>query len=272
MTACVQDIIDVLNTIAPFELAEKWDNSGLQAGNRTWPVKRILLALDVTMAAMAAAQKSKSDMLITHHPLVITPEKSIDFGKMPGAAVELAAMEKIAILSAHTNLDKARDGLNDYFAEQVGIQCVRPFYTDTSGEGSGESETGIGRVGRLPRPMSVAQLAKMIKQQLNIPALRVAGSLDLKVESVALCTGSGGSLTGHFLNSAAQVYISGDLKYHEARDIEAKGKAVIDVGHFASEHIVIALLKNHLDRALSTLGYEIEIYEFKEEKDPFKII
>jgi dinuclear metal center YbgI/SA1388 family protein len=269
MTACVQDIIDILNTIAPFELAEKWDNSGLQAGDRTWPVKRILLALDVTMEAMTAAQHSKSDMLITHHPLVITPEKTIDFGTMPGAAVELAARGKIAILSAHTNLDKANDGLNDYFAEQVGIKCERPFYLDV---GSGDPLTGIGRFGRLIPSMTVDQLARMIKQQLNIPALRVAGSLDLEVDTVALCTGSGGSLTGHFLNSSAQVYITGDLKYHEARDIEAKGKAAIDVGHFASEHIVIGLLKQRLSKALSSLGCEVEIIEFKEEKDPFIII
>ncbi|MCG8633177.1 MAG: Nif3-like dinuclear metal center hexameric protein [Desulfobacterales bacterium] len=270
MTACVQDIIEVLNTIAPFELAEKWDNSGLQAGDRTWPVKRILLALDVTMAAMATAQKSKCDMLITHHPLVISPEKSIDFGTMPGAAIEVAAREKIAVLSAHTNLDKARDGLNDYFAEQLGIQCESPFYSDDSG--LGDSRTGIGRLGRLSQPMSIEQLVRMIKQKLNIPALRVAGRLDLEVDAVALCTGSGGSLTGHFLNSSAQVFITGDLKYHEARDIEAKGKTVIDVGHFASEHIVIGLLRNRLTPSLKSLGCEIEIQDFKEEKDPFKII
>ncbi len=273
MTACVQDIIDILNTIAPFELAEKWDNSGLQAGDRTWPVKRILLALDVTMEAMTAAHLSQSDMLITHHPLLITPEKSIDFGTMPGAAIELAAREKIAILSAHTNLDKASDGLNDYFAEQLGIQCerpLRPFYLD--GDSFGDSQVGIGRFGRLNSPMTVDQLARMIKQQLNIPALRVAGCLDLEVDTVALCTGSGGSLAGHFLSSLAQVYITGDLKYHEARDIEAKGKAVIDVGHFASEHIVIGLLKSRLAKALLSLGSEIEIIEFKDEKDPFIII
>lgn len=271
MNACVQDIIDIVNTIAPFELAEKWDNSGLQAGYRDWPVKRILVALDVTMAAMEAAKKSKSNLLLTHHPLVISPEKCLDFGTMPGSAVALAARNNIAILSAHTNLDKTRDGLNDYFAQVLGIRCERPFLFDTPGADA-DAATGIGRLGTLDKSVSVGELAALIKERLDIPALRVAGDLGLKVDTVALCTGSGGSLTSHFLNSSAQVYITGDLKYHDARDIETSGRAAIDVGHFASEHIVIDLLAGRLGRKLSSLGHDIEIQGFNKEKDPFNII
>ena len=267
MGACVSDIIEVVNTIAPFSLSEKWDNSGLQVGDYQWPVTRILVALDVTMAAMDEARKWNADLVLTHHPLMIKPEKSIDFGKMPGAAIEQAAKEKIAILSAHTNLDKARDGLNDYFAQVIGIQCDLPFSPDTD-----DKAVGIGRMGKLDRVMSLESLADQIKNRLKISSLRVAGDLELLVENIALCTGSGGSLTDHFLNSSAQAYITGDLKYHEARDIEAHGKAVIDVGHFASEHIVVDLLQNRLELELPKAGFEIEIQGFKKEKDPFKTI
>lgn len=267
MGACVTDIIEVVNSIAPFSLSEKWDNSGLQAGDYSWPVTRILVALDVTMAVMAEAKKCNVDLVLTHHPLMITPEKSIDFGKMPGAAIELAAKEKIAILSAHTNLDKAQDGLNDYFAQVIGIQCDRPFYPDSENQ-----SVGIGLMGKLDRVMSLKSLADQIKKRLKISSLRVAGDLDLLVEDIALCTGSGGSLTNHFLNSSAQAYITGDIKYHEARDIEAHGKTVIDVGHFASEHIVVDLLKKRLELELPKAGFDIEIQGFKKEKDPFKTI
>lgn len=266
MGACVTDIIEVVNTIAPFELAEDWDNSGLQAGDYQWPVKRILVALDVTMDALIEAKEWGADLLLTHHPLVITPEKSIDFGKMPGSAIELAARGKIAILSAHTNLDKANNGLNDYFAQVLGIECDLPFYPDN------QSDTGLGRMGKLESFMALKDLADQIKTRLNIPSLRVAGDLDLPVKNIALCTGSGGSLTNHFLNSSAQVYITGDLKYHEARDIEAHGKAVIDVGHFASEHIVVDLLQNRLEQELPAAGFNVKIQGFKKEKDPFKTI
>ncbi len=267
---CVKDLIELVDTIAPFDLAESWDNSGLQAGDLSWPVQRILVSLDVTPAVMAAAMEKQCNMVISHHPLVMTPEKSIDFGRLPGAVIYTAARENIAVVSAHTNLDKARDGLNDYFALVAGIRCDRPFYLDS--DSSEDPSVGIGRLGKTERRISLKQLADDLKKRFNIQNLRVAGNLDLEVRSVALCTGSGGSLTGHFLKSGADVYITGDLKYHEAREIEAAGKAVVDMGHFASEHIVVKLLKKQLDRKLKSLGFEIEIYEYDREKDPFKIV
>ncbi len=266
----VKDIIEAVDTIAPFDLAESWDNSGLQVGDLSWPVSRILVALDITPAAMAAARENQCDMVISHHPLMISPEKSIDFSRLPGSVIYTAAKDKIAVISAHTNLDKARDGLNDYFALMIGIRCHSPLYLD--GNTGEDIHSGIGRMGKTEGPVTVGELAQDIKHRLKIPNVRVAGNLDLKVETVALCTGSGGSLTGPFLKSGANVYITGDLKYHEARDIEAGGKAAVDVGHFASEHIVVGLLKNRLDRELKSLGFEIEIREYNREEDPFKIV
>jgi len=266
----VKDVIKIIDCIAPFELAESWDNSGLQAGNPSWPIYKILVALDVTMEAMEAAREQACNMVVSHHPLVMAAEKSVDFSRMPGAVISMAAREKIAVVSAHTNLDKARDGLNDYFAFKVGIQSLHPFYLDKNR--TEDDPVGIGRIGKLDRCLSVRQLAEDLKQRLNIPNLRVAGNMDLKINSVALCTGSGGSLTDHFLKSEADVYITGDLKYHEARDIETRGKAAVDVGHFASEHIVVDLLKSRLDRELTSLGLEVEVHGYNREKDPFKIV
>ncbi|MCG8616751.1 MAG: Nif3-like dinuclear metal center hexameric protein [Desulfobacterales bacterium] len=273
MTPLVSDIVKLLDGIAPFSLAEKWDNSGLQAGHPDWPVHRILVALDVTMDAMTAAEGMGADVLITHHPLTIVPEKSLDFSRMPGAAIAKAASRNIAIISAHTNLDKAREGLNDYFAEAVGLTCDRAFLpegiTETDDDGM---LPGIGRFGRPDQPLTVGELSEQVKSRLGVPALRVAGQLNLTVDEVAICTGSGGSLVDTFLNSSAQVYITGDLKYHEARDIEASGRAAIDVGHFASEHIAIDLLIQRLGQAASSSEYEINIQGYTEEKDPFIII
>lgn len=269
MTACVNDILDLVNGFAPFDLAEKWDNSGLQAGDPSWPVKKIMVCLDVTMAVMAAAKADGCDLVLSHHPLVMSPEKTMDFSRMPGSAIALSARENMAIVSAHTNLDKAQNGLNDYFADMLGIDCTGPFYTENSGD---DPAIGIGRLGTVATPLTVAELTGQVKQALGIEAVRVAGQLDLKIREVALCTGSGGSLTSHFLKSQAQVYITGDLKYHEARDIEAAGRAALDVGHFASEHIVIGLLKKCLAPGLADLGGDVTIIEYKNEEDPFKII
>lgn len=209
------------------------------------------------MAALDHAAAHQCDLIISHHPLVMTPEKSIDFSRMPGSAIFSCAQNQMSILSAHTNLDKADQGLNDYFAQKIGIQALEAFCPEVT---DGPSQVGIGRTGRLAAPVSVKDLADRIKHRLGLPNLRVAGDMDRQVQDVALCTGSGGSLTPQFLQSSAQVYITGDLKYHEARDIESQGRAAIDVGHFASEHIVVELLKTRLENNFLAPGFRLKCW------------
>jgi len=275
MRLTVQKTIDIINGFAPFDLAESWDNSGLQAGSLDGTVQKIMVSLDVTMAVMEAAREWGADLVLSHHPLQMNPASSIDFGKMPGSAIGLAARERISILSAHTNLDKAADGLNDYFAKIMGVECDQSLYFDEKRGNSGESAgklQGIGRIGRLQSVLSLQDLARQVKERLKIAHLRVIGDLDLQVNRVAVCTGSGGSLMDCFLSSCAEVYITGDVKYHEARQVEMHHKGLIDVGHFASEVIVVDLLESSLARAVASAGYDIRIKGFKKEKDPFKTV
>lgn len=124
----LKDILSILNAIAPFEIAEDWDNCGLQVGNVNWGVKKIMIGLDVSMPLMTAAKDWNADLVITHHPLMIMPEKKIDFAQLPGQIIEMAAKHQINIVSVHTNLDKAHDGLNDYFASKIGMVDAQPFF------------------------------------------------------------------------------------------------------------------------------------------------
>lgn len=266
----VRDVIDIINRIAPFEMAEKWDNSGLQTGHPDWPVKGIMVALDVTPEVVEAAWAAGCTLVVTHHPLTMAPKKSMDFSTMPGKVVYMSAIREIAVVSAHTNLDKAHDGLNDCFAQKIGIDCRAPLLIDNTT--AQETPVGIGRIGTIAAPMALGDYAREIKRRLDIPYVRVIGDPSIQVSSAALCTGSGGSLTPQFLSSDADVYITGDLKYHEARDIEAAGRACIDVGHFASEHIVVGMLTHRLEKELKLQAVEVEILGYKSEKDPFRMI
>jgi len=268
----VKQVIDIIDQIAPFSLAESWDNSGLQAGDPGWPVTKILIALDVTDKALAEAAKLGCDMLVTHHPLIMSPEKQIDFSRMPGSAILASARSRIAVVSAHTNLDKARDGLNDLLAQKLGIQCTHVFLADAKEGVSAGQIQGLGRTGQLGRAMTLEQLAYQVKDQLGISRVRIIGHPGNMISTAALCSGSGGSLTAHFLSSGMDVYITGDLKYHEARDIECHGKSAVDVGHFSSESIAVELLKNRLGRQFDALGYEIVINTYDQEQDPFLTI
>ncbi len=277
MPLTVKKIIDIINGFAPFDLAENWDNSGLQAGDPDGEIQKIMVSLDVSKEVMEAARDWGADLVLSHHPLQMTPVKSIDFSKMPGSAIGLAAREHISIISAHTNLDKAVDGLNDYFAQIMGVNCDESLCPDSNKAASHLDESkgqlqGLGRIGHLKSVLSLRDLALNVKERLGLEHLRVIGDLDLQVDRVALCTGSGGSLMDCFLGSSADVYITGDVKYHEARQVEINHKGLIDVGHFASEIIVVDLLESSLSQALASVGYDIKIQGFKKEKDPFKTV
>jgi dinuclear metal center YbgI/SA1388 family protein len=287
MPLTVKKIINIINGFAPFDLAENWDNSGLQAGDPDGKIQKIMVSLDVSKEVMEAACDWGADLVLSHHPLQMTPVKSIDFSKMPGSVIGLAAREHISIISAHTNLDKAVGGLNDYFAQIMGVNCDEtlcpdPILSDSIISDSNKADSpldkskgqlqGLGRIGALKSVLSLRDLALNVKERLGLEHLRVIGDLDLQVDRVALCTGSGGSLVDCFLGSSADVYITGDVKYHEARQVEMNHKGLIDVGHFASEVIVVDLLESILAQALASVGYDIKIQGFKKEKDPFKTV
>lgn len=274
----VQNLIELIDEIMPFSLAESWDNSGLQAGDLNWGVKKILIALDVSMGAMEDAVKWGADLLLTHHPLMIQPCTSIDFATMPGNIIKLAAEHKISIVSAHTNLDKAEGGLNDYFASVLKLRQIDslfPYAAELTNKLLSKKEQtvqGLGRTGLLDTPLSLNMFAKQVKTRLGLSSIRVVGDDDLQINKVAICTGSGGSLLEYFYRTDAEVYVTGDVKYHEARDVEAAGLGLIDVGHFASEHIVIELLKKVLGMNVKKYAFDVEIRGYEKESDPFKTI
>jgi GTP cyclohydrolase I len=273
MIPTVNQILEIIDAdIAPKNLTEPWDNSGLCIGNPDWPVKKILVALDPCLSVMAAAKDRQADMVLTHHPLFITPEKTIDFRWIPGSIIAMAARENIAVACAHTNLDKARDGLNDLFADHMEISATRPLVPDPPDGEPPVAMTGIGRIGTLPCAVPLARLVPRIKARLGISQVRMVGHPDLMICQVAVCTGSGGSLIPAFLTSGADLYITGDIKYHEARTIESHDRALIDVGHFASEIMAVDLLLSRLNQAVSRAGYDLEINAYTQETDPFTFV
>jgi len=270
MRPTIKEILELINAFAPFSLAEDWDNSGLQVGKTDWPGARVLVALDATVQVMAEAKAWGADLVLTHHPLIFRPQRSIDFGSMPGSLIAIAAAQQISIVSIHTNLDKAQGGLNDYFAQKIGLVSVSGFQPLVLEKGI--NLPGIGRIGKLQHPLSLVALAQKIKSGLGISGLRFAGDSNLMVENAAVCTGSGASLVEEFILSGADVFITGDMKYHEARQIEQAGLGVIDVGHFASEHMVVELLVQRLVASAKIAGFEVEVRGFDGERDPFIMV
>lgn len=270
MRPTVGDVAQIVAAIAPPRLAEEWDNVGLQAGRMDWPVQTIWVALDPAPDVMHAACQAGADLLITHHPLIFKPLSCVDTSTPEGQVIAQAVLHQTAVFSAHTNLDSARAGLNDLLARKIGltglsvlVPCANP--SDTSATPT----DGLGRIGTLDEETTLAGLAGRIKNDLALPSVKIAGRTNQPVRTVAVCTGSGGSLLADFLSSAADVYVTGDLGYHHGRAIEAMDRGAIDIGHFASEHLIVAELARRLRQHLARSDADATVTSCTFEKDPF---
>jgi putative NIF3 family GTP cyclohydrolase 1 type 2 len=131
---------------------------------------------------------------------------------------------------------------------------------------------GLGRVGRLTESLTLVEYAARLKNVLSTPALRYVGDPNAMISKVALCSGSGASLLRDAVRAGADVLVTGDVKYHEARDAEGCGLALIDAGHYPTEIIMVHEMAERLGRAFASAGYtECIVVECRAEADPFRI-
>ncbi len=288
----VSDIIKIIEQLYPLSLAEKWDNSGLQAGNKENVVYNILIALDPLISVVKSCKDMHIDLLITHHPLLMESIKKIDYNTPCGFVLKEAASTDLSIYAVHTNIDKGAGGLNDIFAQKIGLKDIVPLipletkideikkvhpcetidYDIDPLLSSVSFPIGIGRIGTLEKKTDLKTFAQVIKEKFGLDHIKISGNLDMPVSSVAVCTGSGSSLTKDFIKSKADVYISGDIKYHDAQNILENRAGVIDIGHFKSEQFFIEHMSQKLDEIMIKCGFKVNIIPCDTEKDPFIII
>jgi dinuclear metal center YbgI/SA1388 family protein len=136
---------------------------------------------------------------------------------------------------------------------------------------SRDLRAGSGRIGTLNKDIPLSTLIKRVKEKLKIDNLRYVGIKTKKVKRIALCSGSGGSLIGEAIKAGADAYITGDIKYHEAKLAEEAGLLVVDAGHFATEVIFVDYLKKHLKGFLIDNGSLAKVFTYKA-RDPFNQI
>lgn len=342
----VQQVISEIAELAPTYLAYDWDNVGIQVGDSGQKVNKILTTLDVTEEVLKEAIDKDCDLVISHHPLIFKGMKSIHEQTKTGRIIMNAIKNDIAIYSAHTNLDIANGGLNDYLAHLLGLRDTIPLkvtetrkyfklvvyiprdyyqkvtetifakgagktdrYSHFSFSTEGEStfkplstsnpysgkkneinsvqemkfETivredklnkvlrglynthpyediahdlhlmenkkekyGIGRIGKLENKLSLKSFIKRIKEELQLKTINMLGDIETNLKKVALCTGAGSDYIETAKYAGADLYVTGEVKYHEAQRAEAIGLNLIDVGHYKSEIIVRNLLAEFL--------------------------
>jgi len=130
---------------------------------------------------------------------------------------------------------------------------------------------GLGRIGYIKEPKTLKEFCEIVKHNLNISHVRAVGDINKKISKVAVCGGAGGDLIQAAAFFGADVFVTGDVKYHEAIDAKELGLSIIDAGHFATENILLTVLKKHLEQETKLLNKQVKISIHKD-SDPFVII
>lgn len=243
--AKVKDFYGYLNSIAPFETQEGWDNSGMLVGDMDAEVKKVAVVLDITHEEIKKAKAIGADLIISHHPVIFNPIKSVTRGSVP---YELVA-SSINALCCHTPLDIADGGTNDSLAKLLGIEVTR-------------TEDPILRLGTV-EPTTAENLAGKIAKTLNTKVRYADAGKTIK--KIAICTGAGCSL----IEAAGEIdaFITGDASHHNFLDCIQAGITLIAAGHYETEIVVVPVLVKKLQAQFP----DIEIIDIKQE-NPIKFI
>lgn len=236
----ISKIISIIENFAPLELQEAWDNSGFQIDFGVNDVKKVLLCLSVTENVINQAVEGGYDLIIAHHPLFFIPFRF---------------QKDITIYSAHTNLDVAKGGTTDTLIEVLGLNKPEILEEEINYE-------NFPRLVVLKDSISLDDFAKTLKSKLNLKTLHVVNNNKHKtIKRIAFCAGSGICFAQDAKNAGADVFVTGDVKYHAAIESDV---IIMDVGHFEGERPVLTTIKKLLEQL------EIEV-KIADEESPFII-
>ena len=230
----VSGLLRHIDTFAPFELAEEWDNSGLIVGDYSAEVKRIAVCLDAVTQAVISADELGCNVLVAHHPLIFRPVKNITLNTEQGRTIFEAARRNISIIAAHTNWDKTAGGVNDILAALIGLKST-------------EALSSFGVYGSIIPKMKLKTFAEHVKSSWGLSHIDIFPVANKTVSRVALCGGSGAEFWRSAKRVGADVYITADMKYHEISDAVNEGLSVALCDHGEMERVSVSQLAHKLE-------------------------
>lgn len=256
------NLITALGNIAPISLAESWDNCGMQIDLSPNEIKKILVTLEITKDIIAEAEDLGVDFIVTHHPLYFSSMRKIDSNDIIGKYTVDLIKKGISVYSAHTNFDKAQYGNNYYLAKILKLKDIKNF------EEYGDDY--IGLFGEISEVKSLRNIIKELQSSLKLGQneIRVIGDYDEKINKIGLCTGAGISMLDIAVKSGCQLFITGDVKYHDAIKAKEMGMNVLDAGHYGTEKIFTPNMATQLKELL---GDKVEIFSSSIDLNPFNL-
>ena len=242
-----KELMDYLEKEYPPTAAEEWDNVGLLVGDDSGDTTHVYLALDLTDAALEEAVACGADFILTHHPMIFRGIKKITNRSFTGRRILSLIRHEISYYAMHTNYDIY--GMAEMSARVLELSDLQVLsVTQTE-----EEPQGFGKVGKLQSPQTLGEFTRHVKEGFELEDVRVYGDLNRKVEKIAVCTGSGKSMLQDVFAAGADVYVTGDIDHHTALDAMADGLAIIDAGHYGTEHLFAREMAGKLAQAFPEL-------------------
>lgn len=266
--------LDFMENWAPKRLAEPWDNVGLLIDMGATSYRKILVALDFCQATVEEAICQKADLIVTHHPILMTAIRSLSVFDVEQQLMMTCIQHGISHFAAHTNLDSSEKGINVCLANTLGLVDHRSILLkpEILSQGIVDDSVGLMRMGQLPHAMKGDEFCLWIKDKLQIPFVRVAGPMKRPVRQVAVSCGSGFSETHHAMMQGADALVAGELKHHTALHANEEGILLVDAGHFETERIICPYLIEGLQEQFDGVKYKTEFLLHDPKIGPIRII
>ena len=236
----------------PKILAENWDNVGLILGYKDKNIKKILVCLDITENVVDKAVFEKVDLIVSHHPLIFSGQKTILGDNFLGKKILKLIENNISVYGAHTNVDSADGGLNDYVLEKMAFNGKKLDF-----------ELKPLRYFELDEYTNIEDIIYRIKENLKIENVRLARSYRKnKIKKIAITTGAGDSFISEVIENKVDLFITGDLKHHIALDSIESGIYLLDIDHYGSEKLVSDLF----EKVIKEIDSNIEVINFNDKE------
>ncbi len=248
----VKQVLSALEQFAPLPLQESWDNAGLQLGLTEAEVSGALLCLDVNEAVVDEAIRKGCNLVVSHHPLLFRGLKQISGADYVQRTVIKALKNDVVVVSMHTNMDNALDGVNWKIAERLGLGECR-FFAQKAVDGI---EAGSGVVGELPQPMAAQDFVQLVKRQFQVECAQCNELLQRPVQRVAICGGAGDFLLPDALREGADAFITGEMHYHQYFGYEQRIQICV-IGHYQSEQYTAEIFRDIIQRDCPGVRTEI---------------
>lgn len=271
----VNEVVEIIEKTVPSSLQENWDNSGIQICFGNDNVTKILTCLEINKEILHEALENEVNMIVSHHPLIFSGIKKFNDADYDSSIIMSLINNRISVYSSHTSFDKIKGGNNDIVAEKIGLLSL----TNLKGEGiaspqkmiEANSDADIGRIGEFKSPIKFKQVIEKVSEglELSIRQLRITGSLDREISKVGICTGAGVDLASMAFESGCDLFITGDIKHHEAHEAIQNDKCLLDAGHYGTEKFFADAMKHILKKEL---GNGIDVITAKTSTDPFIIL